>query len=67
MEAHCQDEGLSLAHRNVDRLARLVVDVEGITVGEELGVVPLVRQCSSEQRLQLTGDINVGFIQAATI
>ena len=42
VEAHGQDERLPLAQRNIEPLARLVLDVEVAGGGEEVGVVPLV-------------------------
>ena len=42
MEAHCQYQRLSLAQRNLEPLPRLIVNVEGVSGGEEFGVVPLV-------------------------
>ena len=42
VEAHCQYQRLPLAQRNLEPLPRLIVDVEGVSGGEEFGVVPLV-------------------------
>ena len=42
VEAHCQYQRLPLAQRNLEPLPRLIVDVEGVSAGEEFGVVPLV-------------------------
>ena len=42
MEAHCQDQRLPFAQRNLEPLPRLILDVKGVSGGEEFSVVPMV-------------------------